>query len=212
MASPPSSCGADGARAISAKRFPRYRRVMRISCDCGTFQAELTRFPDHTPGRLVCYCRDCQSFLNRLGRHDLLDDHGGTEVIPVYPSEIWIVSGVDQLQCNRLSPNGIYRWSVRCCNSPIGNMRAGIPWFGILHNAFHAADPNAPKRLGPVRARIYGRDAIGQPPFPISHKIGFRDMLAVLPFILKGRLAGKTKGSPFTQDDGITPIVEPRLL
>lgn len=186
--------------------------AMRISCDCGAFQAELTRFPDHTPGRLMCYCKDCQKFLEKLGRQDLLDAYGGTEIIPVYPSEIRIIQGQDQLVCNRLSPNGLFRWSTRCCNSPIGNTKAKLPWFGILHNAYRAADPAALDRLGPVRSRIYGRDAKGSPPFPIANKIGFKDTLTVLPFLARGMIGRKYKPSPFFADDHVSPIVPPRLL
>lgn len=185
---------------------------MKIQCDCGAFQATLTHFPDHSPGRLMCYCRDCQSFLNRLGREDLLDAYGGTEVIPVYPGEVRIDQGSDQLICNQLSPKGMYRWSTRCCNSPVGNMRPGFPWFGILHSAYRAADPEALERLGKVRSRIFGRDAKGEPPFAISRKIGVRDAMVVLPFVLKGKIGGKHKNSPLLAEDQKTPIVPPRLL
>ena len=92
-------------------------RTMRIQCDCGGFQAELTHFPAHSPGRLMCYCADCQRFLEKIERKDLLDAYGGTEVVPVYPSEIRILQGEDLLVCNRLSPQGLFRWSTRCCNS-----------------------------------------------------------------------------------------------
>lgn len=185
---------------------------MRIQCDCGAFQAELTHFPSHSPGRLMCYCADCQSFLEKIDRKDLLDAYGGTEVIPVYPNEIRILKGEDQLVCNRLSPQGLFRWSTCCCNSPVGNAQPKFPWFGILHNAYRAADPECLSRLGPVRSRIYGRDAKGEPPFPISRKLGFKDMLTVLPFLAKGFLGRKHKHSPFFNSDNVTPIVTPRLL
>jgi hypothetical protein len=51
-----------------------------------------------------------------------------------------------------------------------------------------------------------GKYAKGTPDFKISYKIGKRDMLTVLPFILKGKLFGKHKGSPFFEGDGTTPI------
>jgi hypothetical protein len=185
---------------------------MQVRCDCGAFQAELTDFPNHTPGRLMCYCSDCQRYLEKLGRQDLLDAYGGTEVIPVYPSEIRIIQGQEQLVCNQLSPDGIFRLSTRCCNSPVGNIRAKFPWFGILRNAYLAADPECLERLGPVRSRIYGRDAKGAPPFHISPKIGFKEMLTVLPFLVRGAFGGKSKNSPFFKADNVSPIVPPRLL
>lgn len=185
---------------------------MRIQCDCGAFQAELTHFPAHSPGRLMCYCADCQRFLERLGREDLLDPHGGTEIVPAYPSEIRILRGKDLLVCNQLAPEGLLRWSTGCCNSPVGNTRAGFPWFGILHSAYRAADPECLGRLGPVRSRIYGRDAKGEPPFPISGRLGVKDMLSVLPFVIRGFIGGKQRHSPFFEPDNVTPIVPPRPL
>lgn len=185
---------------------------MRVRCDCGAFQAELTHFPAHSAGRLVCYCSDCQRYLEKLGRPDLFDAYGGTEIIPVYPSEIRIIKGQEQLVCNQLSPDGLFRWSTRCCNSPIGNIQAKFPWFGILHSVYLAADPECLERLGPVRSRIYGRNAQGAPPFPISRKMGLEDMFKVLPFIARGVLGGKYKGSPFFRTDNVSPIARPRLL
>lgn len=185
---------------------------MRISCDCGAFQAELTHFPAHSPGRLMCYCNDCQRYLEKLGRPELLDAYGGTEIIPVYPSEMRIIQGQEQLVCNQFSPKGLFRWSTRCCNSPVGNIRPKFPWFGILHSAYRAVDPGCLERLGPVRSRVFGRYASGEPPFPISNGLGFRDLLTVLPFLLRGKLGGKARNSPFLASDQISPIVPPRLL
>ena len=184
---------------------------MMIQCDCGAFQAELTHFPAHTPGRLVCYCRDCQTYLERLGREDLLDSHGGTEIVPVYPAEIRITKGQDQLICDRITPKGPFRWSTRCCNSPIGNTRPGFPWAGLFHSVFRAADPAMLERLGPIRSRIQGRDARGNPSFPIAASIGFKDMLTVLPFLARGKIAGKHRNSPFFGPDHVTPIIPPRM-
>lgn len=160
----------------------------------------------------MCYCRDCQGFLDKLGRPDLLDDHGGTQIVPAYPAEIRILRGAEHLVCNRLSPEGLFRWSSGCCNSPIGNTRAKFPWFGLIHSAFRAADPQSLERLGAIRSRIFGRDARGTPPFPIPDRIGFRDMMVVLPFVAKGLIGRKHKGSPFFEADGRTPIRPPRLL
>ena len=185
---------------------------MRIQCDCGSFQADLTGFPRNSPGRLACYCNDCQAYLEKLGRKDLLDAYGGTEVIPVYPSEFVIASGKEHLRCNRLSRKGLNRWSATCCNSPIANTKANFPWVGILHNAYRAADPQALDRLGPVRSRIMGKYAKGKPPFEIAERINFKAMMSVLPFLLKGKLFGKSKPNPFFKEDGTTPISEPKLL
>ena len=40
---------------------------------------------------------------------------------------------------------------------------------------------------------------IPEPPFPISRKIGFKDMLTVRPFLAKGLIGGKHRYSPFSK-------------
>ncbi len=183
-----------------------------ISCDCGLFRARLTSFPEDSPGRLVCYCRDCQSFLRKINRTDVLDSYGGTEVIPVYPSDIEILQGQDQLKCNRLTAQGTSRWTASCCNSPIANTRAGIPWVGLFHTTFTAADRDALEKIGRVRSRIHGSDALAGAPYRISSKIAFGDMLVVMPFLLKGKILRKHRNSPFFEADDRTPISEPEVL
>src|SRR6476646_2142775 len=106
---------------------------MEIQCECGRFRAELTSFPRNTPGRLACYCDDCQTYAHFLGRADLLDAAGGTEVVPAYPAEVKFVAGKELLACTRLSPRGMFRWSTTCCNTPIANTMPGFPWAGIFY-------------------------------------------------------------------------------
>lgn len=184
-----------------------------IQCECGQFRARLRAFPRDTPGRLVCYCDDCQTYLRFLGRADLLDSCGGTEVIPVWPADVEILSGVDQLVCTRLSPQGTYRFSTRCCNTPVVNTRPGMPWAGFLRGVF-TANPSLAldATLGPVRSRIMGRFASARPPAGTPDKFNLHAMRTVMPFILKGKLTGKSTPSPFFAADGTTPVVTPRVL
>ena len=185
---------------------------MKIQCDCSKFQAELTGFPKNTPGRLFCYCNDCQSYLKKLGREDLLDAYGGTQIIPVYPSEISIISGKELLVCNRLSPNGLNRWSTSCCNSPIANTKAGFPWAGMVHNVFTKQDPKFLENWGPIKSRTFGKCATGNPTFEITPKVSIKDMLVVVPFIIRGKFKRAHKNSIFFKNDQKTPSIEPRLL
>ncbi len=183
---------------------------MKISCDCGAFIAKLKAFPKHTPGRLVCYCDDCQAFVEKIQRADVLDAYGGTEEIPVYPKEIEIIQGIETLKCYRLTTKGTYRWATSCCNSPILNIKPGFPWAGTFYTTYK--DPAAPSALGDVKARIYGKYALAGAPFKISEKIAFKDMLVVMPFLVKGIILGMDKQSPFFGSDNKTPIVEPEIL
>lgn len=187
---------------------------MDIQCECGKFQARLRAFPRGTPGRLVCYCDDCQIYLRHLRRTDLLDAQGGTEVIPAYPADVEILRGREHLACTRLSAKGIYRFFTSCCNTPIANLRPGAPWAGFLRVVYTAAmdakqlDPV----LGPVRSRIMGRYALGTPPAGTPDRFDVKAFLSVMPFMLKGMLLGKSRPSPFFAEDGVTPIVEPQVL
>lgn len=188
---------------------------MDIQCQCGAFRARLKDFPQSTPGRLVCYCDDCQTYARHLGRADLLDANGGTEVIPAYPADVEILQGREHLKVTRLSPKGLFRFSTTCCNTPVANLQPGAPWAGFLRVVYapHPAQAQALDRtLGPVRSRIMGRFATGTPPAGTPGKINLKAMAAVLPFIAKGVLKGKAKPSPFFGADGRTPVAPVHVL
>lgn len=186
---------------------------MQIQCNCGTFKADAVSLPRNTPGRLACYCDDCQKYLIFLKRTDLLDKAGGTEVVPVYPSEFKILSGQEQLRCIRLSDHGLFRWRVECCNTPICNSKVGFPWVGLFHQNFTVNDPDYLKRtFGRVRSRIMGKFAKGTPPEGTANTFELKSYMSVMPFLLKGFLLRKAKNSPFYDADGNTPIVTPHVL
>jgi hypothetical protein len=200
------------ARIIPAPTADR-KTGMQIQCECGTFRAQLENFPGNTPGRLACYCDDCQTFMHYLNRADLLDSAGGTEVVPVYPEQMKIIAGREVLKCLRLSPEGLYRWYASCCNTPVTNTRPGFPWMGTVHRVFTVPDPSYLVRtLGPVKSRIMGRFARGTPPSGTAKNINFKGFMTVLPFIVKGMLTGKAKHSPLFERDGKMPIVPPIVL
>lgn len=161
----------------------------------------------------MCYCDDCQSYLTHLQRTDLLDVNGGTEVVPAYPADVEIVSGKEQLRCTRLSPNGVFRFSTACCNTPIVNTRPNLPWAGFLRCVYTA--PNAQQldqTLGPFHSRIMGRYAKGTPPPGTPQRFNLKALLTVVSFVLKGKLLKKYTPSPFFAEDGMTPVVTPYVL
>jgi hypothetical protein len=186
---------------------------MTIQCECGKFQAKLTHFPKNSPGRLACYCDDCQVYAHHLGRADLLDSAGGTEVVPVYPSEFQFAAGLENLQCLRLSDKGVYRWYTACCNTPIANTQPGFPWVGVFHRVYNVQDAKyLEKTVGQIRARIHGRFARGTPPAGTPKKMNLQSYISVMPFLLKGFFQKKAQKSPFFQADGLTPIKDPKVL
>ncbi|RFP87627.1 hypothetical protein DZK27_11595 [Rhodobacteraceae bacterium 63075] len=154
----------------------------------------------------MCYCDDCQAFAEMIGRADVMDKWGGTEIVPAYPCDITILKGGELLCHSQVPRKRLHRFSTTCCNAPIANAMPGFPWVGLFHSVYSAADPDALGRFGKLRSRIMGRYAKGAPNFKISDKISMRDMLVVLPFIMKGKIFGKHKGSPFFEAGGATPI------
>ncbi len=184
---------------------------MEIQCECGKFRAELTKFPQNTPGRLKCYCDDCQTYLYFLKREDLLDDNGGTEIVPAYPADIQILAGKELIKCTRLSPKGMFRFSTTCCNTPIVNTDAKRPWAGIPGPMYTRKNPNQlSQALGPIKSSIMGKFGKGTLPPGTPATFDFKGMLTVLPFILKGQFFGKSKSSPFFENGN--PIATPKIL
>lgn len=184
---------------------------MEIQCECGKFRAELTGFPKNTPGRLKCYCDDCQAYLHYLNRTDLLDENGGTEIIPAYPAEIKFIAGKEYLKCTRLRPKGMYRFSTKCCNTPVANTRLGQAWAGVHRRVYTVKDPDRlDKELGPIKSSIMGKYAKGTPPAGTPQTFDFKGMALVMPYLLKGKLLGKGKSSPFFENG--RSIVEPKVL
>jgi hypothetical protein len=83
----------------------------------------------------------------------------------------------------------------------------------MVHRVFTVEDSGYLERtFGAVRSRIMGRYARGTPPSGTAEKLDFKGFRTVLPFIIKGLVTGKAKGSPFFAQDGRTPIVPPILL
>jgi hypothetical protein len=103
--------------------------------------------------RCVCYCDDCQAFPKALGRPDVLDANGGTDIFQLSPARIEFTHGVDLVACLRLTEKGLVRWYASCCNTPIGNTltTGSIPFVGLICSFVPEAVTGT---LGPIRARI----------------------------------------------------------
>jgi hypothetical protein len=144
-------------------------RDIELACRCGEVRGVLRDAAPRSVNRIICYCDDCQAYLHHLGRTDLLDEHGGTEIIQVAPSTMELRSGTDQLAAMRLSAKGMTRWYSACCRTPLGNtLSAAVPFIGIPHGLFRGAADEATRDevFGSPRSRLLARYAIGTPPNP----------------------------------------------
>jgi hypothetical protein len=94
---------------------------VELRCRCGEVRALVTGASRRTVNRVVCYCDDCQAFAHQLGRADLLDSQGGSDIVQVAPASLRFVQGQHRIVGLQLKPKGLFRWYANCCNTPVGN-------------------------------------------------------------------------------------------
>ena len=175
-----------------------------LRCRCGKVEGRVADASPRTVNRVVCYCRDCQAYLHYLERKDLLDAHGGTDIVQVAPAALTFRAGTEQIHVLRLKPKGLYRLFSRCCHTPLGNtVGTAIPFIGVVAKAFegHGGAPDADALFGPPVGRIYGRYAIGEPP-PGSTGLNPRLFARAIRMVLGWRLRGKACPHPYFHRDG----------
>ena len=168
-------------------------RDAELRCRCGEVQGRVKNAAPGAVNRVVCYCDDCQAFLHHLRRADLLDPHGGTDIVQVAPASLAFERGTDRIAGLRLGPKGLHRWYATCCHTPLGNtVSPAIPFVGIVARAFE--DPDA--AFGPPLAAIYGKYAVGTPP---EGSTGWNLWLygRAIVMVLGWRLAGHVWPHPF---------------
>lgn len=172
-----------------------------LGCRCGKVRG---RVVDAAPGnvyRVICYCDDCQTFLHYLKRADLLDAHGGTDIVQVAPATLSFEQGSEHIVGVRLSPKGLFRWYSACCHTPLGNtMTPSIPFVGIVASTFENPDAS----FGKPRGAVQGKFAVGEaPPGSVKPNVGL--LLGVMTKVLGWRLRGKVWPHPFFERKTLTP-------
>jgi hypothetical protein len=182
-----------------------------IRCSCGKLEGTLTR--THKENRGICYCTDCQAFARYLRRAEqILDRSGGTDIIQTTPNNVTFTNGIEHLACMRLTPNGLLRWYASCCNTPIGNTLANykLSFVGLVHNCLESAPLSLDEAFGAIRMQVKTRSALGEPkpePFGLP-----RAVWSIAGMLLKVRLDGGYKRTPFFIPGSSTPIVTPKVL
>lgn len=194
---------------------PMTTRAVSLRCSCGAIQGVADVDPSQGT-RLVCYCDDCQAYAHFLGRNDVLDERGGTDIFQIWPARVRITQGADQLRCMRLTAKGLHRWYAGCCRTPIGNTvgSARLPFVGLVHS-FMAHDVDGQTRdeaVGPLRGGSQARFAIGGVP-PNAHPTAPLGLiLHAMSVMLRGVLARAHRPSPFFDSVTKRPVVEPMVL
>ena len=128
-----------------------------LQCACGKVRGKTANLNPTSGTRLVCCCRDCQSFAQYLQQQKtVLDQYGGTDIWQMPVSQLKITQGNEQIACVRLSAKGMYRWYAKCCNTPIGNTLGSAGAFiGVIHN-FMDNHSTRDQDLGKSRGHIQG--------------------------------------------------------
>ncbi|MEO8040416.1 MAG: DUF6151 family protein [Betaproteobacteria bacterium] len=178
-----------------------------LRCGCGAIQGYVEALP--SGGRAVCYCRDGQAFARFLGRHDdILDSHGGTDIIASLPRSVHFTSGADKMACMSLSPRGLLRWYASCCRTPIGNTPRDrkLSYLGLVRNCL----PETDAAFGPVKIELNTGSARGKvEPTPLATFFG---IVKIMKNVFGARLSGKYRENPFFESDSGAPIKAPQIL
>jgi hypothetical protein len=183
-----------------------------LRCRCGEVRGFVADAAPRTVNRVVCYCDDCQAFAHRLGRADLLDAHGGSDIVQVAPGALTFVQGQDRIAGLRLTPKGLFRWYTTCCHTPVGNtVSPTIPFVGVVVQAFDDGAQRPDDAFGRPVGAILGKFAIGEPPAG-SKGISLALMLRAIRLVLGWRLRGRAWPNPFFRRDTRAPIYPVTVL
>lgn len=177
---------------------------IELRCRCGEVRGIVANPSSRSVNRVVCYCDDCQAYAHQLGRTDLLNDKGGSDIVQVAPAALSFTKGQSRIAGLRLTPKGLYRWHTTCCNTPVGNtLGPAVPFVGIPVQSFDTA--RVDDVFGAPMGAIMGKYAVGEPP---AGSTGFNLslILRAIGRVLGWRLGGRTWPHPFFVRDTRAPI------
>ena len=188
-----------------------------LRCRCGLLRGKAHPISPRTGKRLVCMCKDCQTYAHVLGRaEDILDPHGGTEVFQLTPAQITLTKGQEQLRCLRLSPKGLMRWYADCCKTPVANTlsSARAPFAGLIHTFVDLEAEHTDPELvfGPILAKAMAKDGYGDIPSDAHAGAPFALIVSALSFFAKAWIQGKHQPSPFFDPHTKKATVTPEIL
>jgi hypothetical protein len=172
-------------------------QIAELRCRCGEVHGRVANASPATANRMICYCEDCQAYLHQLGRADLLDEHGGTDIVQVAPASLELDRGAERIVGLRLSPKGLYRFYASCCKTPLGNtFSPGVPFVGIVAQAFDGGAEKCGAIFGAPIGAVRGQQAVGAPP-PGSTRVNWTLIGRALKLVVGWRLRGEGWPHPY---------------
>lgn len=183
-----------------------------LRCRCGNLQGYVSH-PEKLVNRGICYCRDCQAYAHFLGKtDDILDEMGGTDVVAILPKNLNFTQGFESLACMSLTEKGLLRWYASCCNTPIGNTPRNfkVSFVGLIHTCLKDPSTTIESSFGSVSMWISTKSAKGRPNSMPSRR--FSAVIRILKSIIRARLDGSYKSTPFFVPDRGTPVIAPKVL
>jgi hypothetical protein len=185
-----------------------------LRCRCGHVRGVASGVAPSVGLRFVCYCGDCQAFARFLGRPEVLDTAGGTDIFQMPIGRVKFTAGTDAVRCLHFSAK-VFRWYTECCKTPIGNTAGPrFPVVGLIHSfVSHDADgPSRDEALGPPLCRIFERSAAGplpqNAPPPLSLRLIPLRMLKLLGWWIRGL----GRPNPFFDEATNAPLSAPRIF
>ena len=172
-----------------------------FACRCGTVTGTLQDVRPSEGTHVICHCNACARAMALSGLGDEAQD--GVDLWQTTPDRIEIATGADHLVPVRLSPKGLFRWTAKCCDTPMFNTFSGpgLPFTGVLTRNLADLAP-----LGPVIAHGFVTGPDGKQ----RHQHGHRVVWRLLKRTVVAKLSGRGRKTPFFQADG-TPITAPEL-
>jgi hypothetical protein len=193
--------------ALTPQGFP-------LRCRCGQVRGVANEVAPDAGFRFVCYCHDCQAFARFLGRPDVLDAAGGTDIFQMPTGRVKLTAGTGAVRCLHFSGK-VFRWYTDCCRTPIGNTAGPrFPVVGLIHSFMsHDADGRSRDEvLGAPRCRIYERTAIGPLPPNAPAPPSFSLFALRTSRLLGWWLGGLGRPNPFFDAHTRAPLSAPRAL
>lgn len=180
--------------------------TVSMQCKCGRVKGTVAELAPDTANRCICYCHDCRAFAHWLDRSDLLDAHGGVDIVQVARARMTIEEGRDQLRCLRLTARGLHRWYVDCCKSPVANTMPRVPFAGLSRATLACEDGALPDP-----DLIHGRSAVGGLPPGASGGLSLRAVARPGKLFASWVVRGLGQPTPLF-DRSEKPVSEPRVL